>query len=290
MVENRPIIALLWMLGAAASFTIMAVAGREVQTELNTFELMMYRSALGWLIICAAIARRPEGFAVIRTTRPGLHVIRNLFHFAAQNLWFFSVTVIPLAQVVSLEMTNPIWVALIAPFLLGERLTAVRAFAALVGFAGVLVIVQPGAAPFEIGHTAALAAAIGFALNTIFTKQIMRLDSVLCVLFWMTLSQTLMGLVLAVPGGIPWPSTGLLPWLLLVGLTGVSAHFSLSTALRFAPATTVAPMEFIRLPVIAVAGMLIYGEELKVSLLVGASLILAGNVINMRSQRRPAVH
>jgi drug/metabolite transporter (DMT)-like permease len=286
MESSNPLNAGLWMMGAVVSFVAMAVAGREIQAEMNTFELMLYRSAIGFAIVALLVARSAAGFAQVRTAHPGLHVKRNLFHYAGQNLWFFAVATIPLSQLVALEFTNPIWVALLAPLLLGERMTRTRVLAAGLGFLGVLVVAQPGTAPIEPGHVAALAAAVGFALNTIFTKQIMRFDSVLCVLFWMTLSQGAMSLALSLPGGVPAPSANTLPWLVVVGVTGLSAHYSLTSALGHAPASIVAPMEFIRLPLIAVVGMALYGEPLRLAVFVGAALIITGNFLNLRAETR----
>ena len=222
MQAYRPLRAAAWMMGAVVSFVAMAVAGREIQVEMNTFELMLYRSAIGFAVIVPVIWRSAAGFAQVRSLRPWLHVKRNLFHYTGQNLWFFAVTAIPLSQLVALEFTNPIWVALLAPFFLGERLTRARIAGAGVGFLGVLVVAQPGSTHLGAGHAAALAAAVCFAMNTIYTKQIMRFDSVLCVIFWMTLMQGTASLLLSLPGGIPAPSAATLPWLVVVGLTGLT--------------------------------------------------------------------
>lgn len=276
----------LWMLGAIFSFVAMAVAGRAIQVEMNTFELMLYRSAIGFLIVTVALAASRAGFGQIRTRHFDLHLRRNLFHYAGQNLWFYAVMLIPLSQLVALEFTNPIWVALLSPFLLGERLTRARLLGAVLGFLGVLVVAQPGSAALGPGHAAALVAAVCFALNTIFTKRIMAYDSVLCVMFWMTLIQGTLSLGLSLPGGIPLPSLHVLPWILVVGVTGLSAHYALTSALGYAPATLVAPMEFLRLPLIALVGTLLYGEDLRVSVFLGAGLIVAGNLVNMRAETR----
>ena len=286
MEQSRPLIAALWMLGAAASFTAMAVAGRELYAEFNTFELMLYRSVIGVLVVALLLSRSRRGFAQIRTMRFASHIRRNVVHFAAQNLWFYGVAVIPLSQLVALEFTNPIWVALIAPFMLAEAMTRWRILAALLGFIGVLIIARPGVAPIEWGHAAGLGAAIGFALNTIFTKRIMAHDTVLCVLFWMTLMQATMALVLSIPGGIPWPSTTAMPWIFIVGICGLTAHYCLTSALGSAPASIVAPLEFVRLPMVAIVGALIYAEPLLISVFVGAALILAGNILNIQAETR----
>lgn len=280
--ESRPLRALDWMTGAIASFTAMAVAGREIQVEMNTFELMLCRSAVGFLVIAAS----SRGFAQTRTANAGLHLRRNLVHYAGQNLWFFAVTLIPLGQLAALEFTNPIWVALLAPAFLGERLTPIRLAAAALGFLGVLVVAQPGVSPLGPGHAAGLAAALCFALNTLYTRRIMAFDAVLCVLFWMTLSQTAMSLALALPGGLPLPSAEVAPWIVVVALAGLSAHFSLTSALAHAPAGVVAPMEFLRLPDVALVGMWLYAEPLRGAVFTGAALIDAGNLIGLRSESR----
>ncbi|MXU66192.1 DMT family transporter [Oceanomicrobium pacificus] len=284
--DQQPLRAALWMVGAIASFSAMTVAGREISIEMNTFELMFYRSIIGFGIVIAIGARSRRGLAQVRTARMPLHIVRNIFHFTAQNLWFWGITVIPLSQLVALEFTNPIWVALLAPFLLGERLTAARLTAALLGFIGILIIARPDAGGLSWGQLAGLGAALGFAMNSITTKKLSRTDSVICVLFWMTFYQTLFGLALSLPGGIPWPSLAVAPWIVIVAISGLSAHYCLTSALHCAPVTLVAPMEFARLPVIAIIGAVIYSEPLMAAVFIGAGFIFAGNLVSLRSERR----
>ena len=285
---SRPLLALAWMIGAVASFSAMAVAGRELYVHMNTFELMAYRSFIGLAIVAFIIARTSKGFAQIKTGVPILHLQRNVVHFTGQNLWFYGVAVIPLAELVSIEFTNPIWVALLAPLMLGESITRTRIIAAVLGFVGVLIVARPGAAALDLGHAAGLGAALGFALNTIFTRRLMNHDSVLCVLFWMTVLQLSMALVLALPGGIPLPNAESWPWLLVVGICGLTAHYSLTSALAAAPATIVAPMEFARLPVITILGMFLYDEPLVFAVFIGAAVIVIANLINLYGETRPS--
>jgi len=103
---SQPVKAAFWMLGAIASFTLMAVAGRAVSVELDTFELMMYRSFIG-IAIVIAFATMLGTLKDIQTNNLKLHLLRNLSHFAGQNLWFAALVMIPLAQVVALEFTSP---------------------------------------------------------------------------------------------------------------------------------------------------------------------------------------
>ncbi len=102
----------------------------------------------------------------------------------------------------------------------------------------------------------------------------------------MTLAQSAFSLVLALPGGIPLPSPSLAPWIVVVGCTGLTAHYSLTSALSWAPASVVAPMEFLRLPVLAGLGMLLYQEALDPAVIIGAGAIVLGNIVNLRGERR----
>src|SRR6056297_943417 len=113
------------MIGSIASFSLMAISGRAVSFELDTFEIMMFRSCVG-LFIVIVVAGATGAWRQITTRTPGLHLIRNVAHFSGQNLWFYAITAIPLAQVFALEFTSPLWVVVLSPLLLGERLTRVR--------------------------------------------------------------------------------------------------------------------------------------------------------------------
>ena len=278
--------AAVWMLGAIASFSTMAVAGREVSFALDTFEIMLFRSAVGAIIVAfAAIAFGT--WRQISREQFSLHFFRNIMHFIGQNLWFYAVTVIPLAQVFALEFTSPIWVILLSPLILGERITLVRAVAALMGFLGVLVVTRPDMAGVNVGVTMAASSAIFFAFTIIFTKRLTRTQSITCILFYLTVLQLGFGLVTAgYDGDIALPNTETLPWLVLIGVAGLLAHFCITNALAIAPATVVVPIDFVRLPVIAIIGMLVYGEALDLWVLLGAGIIFAGNYLNIWSETR----
>lgn len=281
--------AALWMVGAIVSFSAMAVAGRAVQLELNTFELMTYRSLVGLLIVSATALLRGR-LADIRARRLPLHLARNIAHFTGQNLWFFALTMIPLAQVFALEFTAPVWVALIAPFLLAEPLTRARLTTVALGFAGILIVARPFSGHLSPGLIAAAAAAIGFAGNAVFTKLLTRTEPVLSILFWMTVMQAAMGLLCAFAwaGHLTLPDARTAPGLLVIGCAGLLAHYCLTTALSFAPASIVMPFDFTRLPVIAVVGMALYGEPLDPWVFLGAAVIFLANFYNIRAAtRRP---
>lgn len=274
------------MTGSIASFSAMAVAGREVSDSLDTFEIMMYRSLVGVVVVCALVAMT-GAWRSIRTDRLGTHVVRNLAHFTGQNLWFYAVTVIPLAQVFALEFTSPIWVIVLSPLVLGERLTAVRAFAAIMGFIGILIVARPDMAGLNAGVITAASSAIFFALTIMLTKRLTRHEGIASILFWLTTMQLVMGVVMAgYDGDIALPDWQTGPWVFLIGCAGLLAHYCLTNALAIAPATVVVPIDFIRLPTIAVIGMLVYGEVIDIWVFVGAAIIFAGNYVNIWAESR----
>ncbi|WP_122073596.1 DMT family transporter [Pseudophaeobacter sp. EL27] len=281
--DNNVLRAALWMLGAIGSFSAMAIAGREASLDLDTFEIMTYRSLVGVIIVTILITAT-RSWNGVKTDRMGFHLVRNLAHFTGQNLWFYAVTLIPLAQVFALEFTSPLWVIVLAPLILGEKLTKLRALSAMMGFIGILIVARPAPESLNAGVLAAASCAIFFALTAMFTKRLTRHEGIASILFWLTLMQLLMGLIMAGwDGDITLPDGRTMPWIILIGLAGLTAHFCLTTALTLAPATAVVPIDFARLPLIAVLGMLIYGEQLDLWVFVGAVIICAANLLNLRA-------
>ena len=285
---NQPLRAAVWMLGAIVAFSSMAVAGRAAALELDTFEMMTYRSLIG-LVVVLAVGAAAGALGQITTRHMGVHLVRNLLHFTGQNLWFFAITVAPLAVVFALEFTSPLWTMGLAALFLGERLTRWKVLAGLLGFTGVLIVVQPGAQSLSIGMVAAATAAVFFAGTAILTKRLTRTETITCILFWLTSLQLVIGLIACLwDGDMAIPSAAMLPWLLVIGLGGLAAHFCLTTALSLAPASVVMPMDFARLPAIAVVGVLFYAEPLQWGVLLGAVLIFAANYLNILTSRRAA--
>ena len=280
--QTRPLAAALWMLGSIFSFVGMSIAGRALKPFLDVPEIMTWRSLIG-LVIVVAVARVVRLDRLARRDKLTWHALRNTVHFAGQGLWFWALMSIPLAQLFALEFTSPIWVILLAPLVLGERLTRVKLLAAGLGFAGVLVVARPDFGHMEPGVIAALVAAVCFAGNIMMTKRLTGTEPILTILFWQTAMQLVMGLaVSAWDGAVTLPPVQALPALLVVGVGGIVAHFSLTKALSLAPATFVIPIDFVRLPMAAVLGLWLYGEALEWAVLVGAALIFLGNWINIR--------
>ena len=283
---TAPLYAALWMMGAVTAFTSMAVAGRAVSIELDTFEIMTWRSLIG-MVIVALVLSFGRRWHEVTPRRPGLHLARNIAHFSAQNLWFYALAALPLAQVFAFEFTAPLWVLVLSPLILGERLTRPRAIAAILGFIGIVMVARPAAAKSAGLSGAAPGRAVGFAFTYMLTRRLTAEAPGASILWWMTASQTVLGFACAgFDGDIAAPSQAALPWIGVIAAAGLGAHFCIANALRLAPATLVMPFDFLRLPVIAVVGLVLYGEPIGPLMLIGATLILGGNYLNIRAEAR----
>ncbi len=279
--------AAFWMTGAIVSFTSMAIAGRAVSVKLDTFEIMMFRSLTG-IVVVLIVAGATGTLRQVNRQQFGLHITRNLAHFIGQNLWFFALPLIPLTQLFALEFTSPIWVILLAPFLLGERLSYIGVLAAAMGFIGVIIVTQPFQTEISIGTIAAACAAVSFAFTAIFTRRLTRTQSITCIMFWLTVMQAIFGIIGAgYDGDIAMPSIVTFPWIILIGFAGLLAHFCLTKALSLAPANIVMPIDFIRLPIIAIVAAQIYDEVLDPWVFVGAAIIFGANYLNISFGQRP---
>ena len=271
-----------WMVGWLTAMLVMAVAGREATRTLHVFQIMEMRSVLGFVLLWPLL-HASGGLAAMRTDRIGRHIARNTVHYGAQFGWFLALTMIPLAQVVAIEFTMPIWTALLAVAFLGERLGAARIIAVALGLVGVTVIVRPGLEHIDPGQLIALAAAVGFAVSIILVKSLTATESAVSIIFWMLVVQSVIGIV---PALLVWrtPTAQVWPWIGVLALCGTYSHYCMTQALRHADAMVIVPMDFLRVPLTAVAGWLVYDERIDLFTVVGAALILVANLLNLRRQ------
>lgn len=279
--------AALWMAGWLCLMLIVAIAGRETLRELNVFEVMEIRSVIGFAMLWPFIHFN-GGLAAMTTARPMVHVGRNLVHYAAQVGWFFALTLIPLGQVVSIEFTMPIWIAVMAAVFLGERMTFWKVTAVVLGLIGVVVIVRPATGAVNPGQLIALFAAFGFGISITMIKSLTRTESTLRIIFWMIAVQAAAGFLPAIYVW-QWPSAHVWGWLLAIAFCGTFSHFCMARAMLYADATVVVPMDFLRVPLTATLGWLLYAERLDIFTILGAVLILTGNLLNLKNSDRVMV-
>jgi len=271
--------AMAWMSGALFSFCFMAVAARELSHGINTLEILFGRSLVGLVGSIGLIVGTGQ-WALFRTEKIKFHIGRNLLHYFGQYGWFLGVSLLPLAQVFAIEFTSPLWTTLLAAVFLGETLTLKRVFAVVLGFTGVYVIVNPGQGMMNIGALYVLLAAVCFSSGNIFTKRLVQTDNPLTILFFMSVIQLPMGLALSytsltMPEGLQWL------WLLVVGLSSMTSHFCMARAMQTTDISVVVTLDFLRLPLITLVGVLVYAEAFHPIMVLGSLMVLGANLINV---------
>jgi len=274
----------LWMTGALLSFSAMAVSVRILAATLGVMEILALRAGLGLLVMATLAGLRADLRATINCRHIRLHLFRNTVHVGSSYLWAMSLLLIPLAMTFALEFTTPAWTLLLAAPVLGERLTASRIGAVVFGLLGVLVILRPGLATFQPGALLTLVAAFGLAITLIATKKLTRTDSTFAIVFWMMLIQLPLALIGSDPLFVTKLDQGQVPAVIGIGVTGLLSHYCLTNAFRAGDAGVVVPLDFMRIPLIAVIGWWLYGERLDVFVFLGAGLIITGVLWNLRSE------
>jgi drug/metabolite transporter (DMT)-like permease len=285
MLNQNPLRAALWMSCAVLAFSFMAVAARELLRHMGAFEILFLRTLVTMLLVSAAVAR--AGTATLRTRLFRFHLARALMHLGGQYCWIYAIGALTLATVFAIEFTMPVWVALLATAFLGERMNRGRVVMLVLGLAGIAIIVRP-----DVGglHPAALVMVLGsmfYAGNMVLTKRISTTDSPLAVLFWMSLTQLPLTFVTAAPQWVT-PKPVDLFWAAVIGSGSFVAHYSMTRAMKLGDATLVVPIDFLRLPLIAVVGAVFYREPLQLATFVGAAVIFAGTYYSLSREARRA--
>lgn len=267
------------MVGALTSFCLMAVGARELSGQIDTFQVLFFRSAIG-LVVISFITASTGNIKLFCSNRIRLHGVRNIFHFVGQYRWFIGIGLLPLAEVFALEFTVPLWIALIACFFLNEKFTTKKFISIMLGILGVIVIVRPGIEIINYASLIVLGAALCYAIAHASTKSLSSTESPVTILFLMCLVQLPIGFCFSLPNwqnpaGIQWL------WLAAIGITAISAHYCMTKAMQYAEVTVVVTIDFFRLPLIAIVGVVLYSESFKITLIVVALLMILGNILNM---------
>jgi drug/metabolite transporter (DMT)-like permease len=289
---NNIVRVVLWMTGTLLSFSLMAVSIRELSRGgLSIFEILAIRSGAVLIVVLLLLLVRPELRLAVRTRRFPLHLLRNVVHYVSQFVWSYTLTFLPLALVFALEFTMPAWTALLAVWLLSEKMTKSRLGVVVLGLTGVLVILRPGVAAINPAAFLVLGAAFGYAITMTTTKKLTATESTFGIVFWMAVIQfplSLVGSDLAT--FVHFEAHNVVPAIGL-GIGGVTSHYCLTNAFRAGDATLVVPLDFMRIPLIAVIGWAFYGESLDIFVLIGALIIISGVLWNLRAESirtRPA--
>jgi drug/metabolite transporter (DMT)-like permease len=267
--------AALLMLGSTLLFGLMAVAIRLASESLHTFQIAFFRNFFGLLAALPLLLR--HGPDLLRTTQLPRYVVRCAIGIVSMMCGFWAIGHLPLAQAVALSYSTPIFVTIAAVIFLHEQVRARRWAAVALGFLGVLIIVRPGTEGFSAGTLVALAAAVLSGIVSIQIKQLSRTEPADRIVLFTTLLWVPMSLLPALavwewPHGIVWL------WVIAAGVLGTGGHMLWTRALKLGDVSALTPISFMQLPIVALAGWLLFQERLDRWTVVGAAVIFAANV------------
>ncbi|MEC8531535.1 MAG: DMT family transporter [Pseudomonadota bacterium] len=260
-----------WMIAAAGALTAMAICIRYLPTY-SVLLMIFLRNVINLVLMTPSMVR--QGKAIFRTERLGTHAIRNAFLYSGNVAWFFGVTKISLADVAALQFTSPLFTAIIAAALLGERIGGHRMVAILVGFAGALIIIRPGIIPLNIGTLSILLAAFLYSCAHVVTKLLSNTESGSTVVFYMSVTILIYS---AIPAAFVWqtPAWADMPAMIGLGITGYATHYCITRSLAVGDASFVIVFEFMRLPFSVALGWMLFTEVLDAWTAAGALIIFA---------------
>ena len=276
---NQSIVGILWMVITTILFVGVTAAVRYLEGEIPAPQAAFLRYAIGTVLLTPSLI----SLVKIRPEKPLLQkfVLRGLVHSIGVTLWFYAMSVMPVAEVTAIGFLTYIFVSIGACIFLKEKLHKHRLTAILFSFVGAMIILRPGLNVIDPASFIVIGAAFCYALAYITTKSMTKTEHPLAVLFYMNLIQFL---IAAIPVSFVWITPSLLDikWILLVGIGGFFSHYCLTRAFQVADTLTVIPIDFMRLPIIAIIGYFFYNEGLDISLLFGAVIIFVGNYYNIR--------
>jgi drug/metabolite transporter (DMT)-like permease len=276
-------------------FSLQDIAVKWIGGNYPVLEIVTFRSLIA--LPLTLLLFRYEGDRGLPTTkRHKLQYVRGLFFFLSYTTYFMGLAALPLAQIAAIKFSGPLMITFLSVFLLGEKVGPRRWLALLVGFLGVLMIVRPGAATFNMGSIFILISVLFYALSTILTRKLQTTDSSATMAYYSSIVYLVATLILAplviligdIPNAHPsvaflfraWAMPSLLDWLIMSGLGFVWAGgmYFIARAYSLALASVVAPFEYMALPINIMWGFLLWREVPLAATLAGAALTLLSGV------------
>lgn len=267
-----PLEGAMWMSAAAFFWMCNTILIRPIAADLPPVQMQFLRCLFSALLVMPYILR--AGIGMLRTRRFGLYVLRAGAMAVSMICWIYAVVRMPMSEAISLSFTAPLFATMLAALILKEKVRLRRWSAVIVGFAGALVIIRPGFATFNPASFFVIVNAITWASAIIMVRMLARTESPTVIVAYMFI---LLTGITAIPAALVWvePSTKALLLLLVLSSTGVLGHLASTRALSVAETSVVVPVEYLQLPLTAIAAYFLFAEVPSIWTLVGAAIIIA---------------
>ena len=270
-------------IASGAFFASMHGSVRLLSQDLDAMEIAFFRAFFGFLFFTTLLIR--TRLSVLRTRRLPLHLLRGIFNGASLLLWFTALSMVPLGDATALSLVGPLFVALGAMLVLGERVRGPRWTALAIGFAGALIIVRPGFQEVNLGIIFVLVSMLFVTGSKLIAKSLSRTDQPSTIVAYLSLT-------MMVPSGVAlifvWqtPTIEQLLFMVLIGFLGSCGHLLLTTAYKIADISAVEPVVFARLVWAAIVGWFMFAEFPGLWVWIGGALVVAGSTWLARHEAR----
>ncbi|HXP95908.1 MAG TPA: DMT family transporter [Telmatospirillum sp.] len=274
--RDNPKVAIVMIIVSTVLFSILWSLVKMLAARYPIVEVSFFRSALAFIPVGVMVATN-GGLPLLRTRKVSSHIWRSVIGVVSMMLGFLSYHLMPLADAVAISFTSPLLITALSVPLLGEKVGIHRWSAVVVGFVGVLLIIQPGGAMLNLGAITALTAAIASAFSMVTIRQLNRTDRPLTIVFYFTLYSTLFT---AIPLPFVWVTPTLQDWglLIVLGLTGGIGQYFMTRAYGLASAAVVSPFNYVSLLWAALFGWAIWGDVPALHVFVGSAVVVASGL------------
>ena len=273
------------MLAGVLLFSVMDAMVKWLVADYPVHQIVFFRTVFA-LLPCLYFIARSGGFATLRTRRPIVHLVRGMIGLAAMGCYFYAFALMDLADAKAILFSAPLFMTVLAIPLLGEKVGVYRWSAVLVGFLGVLVIVEPGGDMLQIGAFAAIGGAVLYALAVITVRHLSATDSAASITFYFTLTGAVAGTAMVAAFGWVSPPPVDLALLVCVGLIGGVGQYCLTQAFRCAETAAVAPLEYLSMAWALLLGYLIWNDIPERDVFAGIALVVASGLFILHRERR----
>ena len=279
------------MLFYAVLISMMHTSIRHVSDDMHPFEIAFFRCVFGLIPLIPFFIR--QGFHPLRTKRFPLLMTRGLINIYCMLAFFYSVSIVPLAEVTALSFSAPIFAVILAVFIFKEKVGIRRWSAIFIGFIGTVIILRPGFQAFSLGQFLILSSAFAWAICMIIIKELGKTESSITITAYMSITMAPLSLIAALFFWT-WPTWEQLGWLAFIGILGGLGQMAMTESLRCAPTHVVSPIDFTRLIFISLMGYVIFDQIPDVfvwgggSLIIGATAFIAYREHKLREIRKPA--
>ena len=293
--RHAPGRAVLYMIAAVALQTVLDAGIKWLTTDYTVPQIAFVRYLFS-IAIAVLLAGRMGGLDTLKTGRPAAHALRTLLNIATMLTFYFALMLLPLADAIAITFAAPLFMTALSVVFLGERVGVARWVAVVVGLVGVILILQPAGAGVTTGSLLALASALFYALNFIFSRQLSATETSHTILFYYSVGVlVMMGLVGLIGETCVAPSWQWAPlrledlWIfMLVGLAGSFGQFFFNQAFRYGEVSMLAPIEYTALLWGVAYGLLLWNDVPSWAVLAGAAIVAGASLYVARRETRLA--